>query len=99
MPVAIADRLRSDGIVLHPDHQAVAARRRVKSAAEMAGIRRAQVAAEAGMRAAAELLRRAAPDGDRLALDGEVVTAESVRAALREACRRPLHARRLPVAV
>jgi Xaa-Pro aminopeptidase len=54
MPVAVADILRADGIVLHPDHEAIASRRRVKSAAELAGIRRAQVAAEAGMRAAAE---------------------------------------------
>jgi Xaa-Pro aminopeptidase len=88
MPVVIADRLRADGIVIHPDHQAVAARRRVKSAAELAGIRRAQAAAEAGMSAAAELLRQAVPDGDRLVVGGEALTAESVRAALREACRR-----------
>ena len=38
---------------LHPDHEAIAARRRVKSAEELAGIRRAQVAADAGMGAAA----------------------------------------------
>jgi Xaa-Pro aminopeptidase len=88
MPVLVADRLRADGIVLHPDPEAVAARRRVKSAAEIAGIRRAQAAAEAGMSAAAALLRRAVPDGDRLLLDGEALTAESVRAALREACGR-----------
>jgi Xaa-Pro aminopeptidase len=87
MPVAIADRLRSDGILIRPDHAAVAARRRVKSAAELAGIRKAQTAAEAGMRAAAELLRRAVPDGDRLVVGSDAVTAESVRAALRDACR------------
>jgi Xaa-Pro aminopeptidase len=88
MPVAVADRLRADGIVLHPDHEAIAARRRVKSAAELAGIRRAQAAAEAGMSAAAALLRQAVPDGERLVLDGEVLTAEAVRAVLREACQR-----------
>jgi Xaa-Pro aminopeptidase len=87
LPVAVADRLRSDGIVLTPDHSAVAGRRRVKSAAELAGIRKAQTAAEAGLSAAAALLRRAVPDGDRLMLDGDVLTAEAVRAALREACR------------
>src|SRR5205085_12577357 len=87
-PVVVAERLRADGIVLRPDHRLVSARRRSKSAAELAGIRRAQAAAEAGMRAAAELLRRAGPDGDRLAIDGEVLTAETVRGALREACRR-----------
>jgi Xaa-Pro aminopeptidase len=87
MPVVVADRLRADGIVLHPDHEAVAARRRVKSAAEIAGIRRAQAAADAGMSAAAAVLRQAVPDGGRLMVDGDVLTAETVRAALREACR------------
>jgi Xaa-Pro aminopeptidase len=86
MSVAVADRLRSDGIVVHPDHQAIAARRRVKSGAELAGIRRAQAAAEAGMSAAAAVLRQAVPDGERLMLGGEALTAESVRAALRDAC-------------
>jgi Xaa-Pro aminopeptidase len=86
MPAAVADRLRADGIALTLDYEAVAARRRVKSAAEIAGIRRAQAAAEAGMSAAATLLRMAVPDGDGLTLDGEPLTAETVRAALREAC-------------
>ena len=86
-PLAIADRLRAEGLVLTPDHAAVARRRRVKSAAELAGIRRAQSAAEAGMRAAAGLLARAKPAGDRLHLDGAELTAEAVRTALREACR------------
>ncbi len=88
MPIAVADRLRADGIALKPDHEHVNARRRVKSAAELAGIRRAQAAAEAGMSAAAALLGQAKPDGDRLTLDGEPLTAERVRAALRDACRR-----------
>jgi Xaa-Pro aminopeptidase len=84
MPVAVADRLRADGLVLHPDPEAIAARRRVKSPAELAGIRRAQAAAEAGLGAAAGLLGRAVADGERLAVDGEVLTAEWVRAVLRE---------------
>src|SRR3954454_15227760 len=88
MPVAIADRLRDDGIVLRPDHERVAARRRSKSDAELDGIRRAQAAAEAGMAAAAELLRRSVPAGEGLTVDGEALTAEAVRAALREACAR-----------
>ena len=88
MPVAVADRLRADGLALQPDHEAVTARRRVKSAAEIQGIRRAQQAAEAGMTAAAAVLRMAVPDGDRLTLEGEVLTAEAVRAVLRDACQR-----------
>jgi len=87
MPIAISDRLRADGVVLHPDHERVADRRRMKSAAEMAGIRRAQAAAEAGMSAAAAMLREAVPDGERLMLGSEALTAESVRAEMRDACR------------
>ena len=86
MPVAVADRLRADGIVLHADYEAIAARRRAKSAPELAGIRRAQAAAEAGMSAAAELLRHAGTDSGRLMVDGEALTAESVRASVRDAC-------------
>ena len=41
-PVAIADRLRADGITLTIDDGVVAARRRVKEGAELAGIRAAQ---------------------------------------------------------
>jgi Xaa-Pro aminopeptidase len=86
LPVAVADRMRADGIEIRPDHRAIAARRRRKSAAELAGIRRAQVAAEAGMGAAAALLAGSRPDGPDLQAGSEVVTAEGVRAALREAC-------------
>ena len=85
-PLAVADRLRADGLHLTPDHGTLAMRRRAKSAAELAGIRRAQRAAEAGMAAAAAILRAAVPAGDRIVVDGEPVTAEQVRAALREAC-------------
>ncbi|HEY4094685.1 MAG TPA: M24 family metallopeptidase [Baekduia sp.] len=85
-PVAVADRLRADGVVLTPDHDAVTARRRVKSPAELAGIRRAQRAADAGMAAAAAMLRDAVPEGDTLVRGGAPLTAEDVRAALREAC-------------
>src|SRR3954447_16418707 len=72
MPAAVADRLRADGIALQLDHAQISARRRVKSAAELAGIRRAQTAAHAGLSAAAAVLARAVPEGERLILDGEV---------------------------
>jgi Xaa-Pro aminopeptidase len=86
LPVAVADRLRSDGIAIEVDGRAVEARRRVKTPAELAGIRRAQRAAEAGMAAAEEMIRGADRDGGRLHRDGEVLTAEIVRAAIRDAC-------------
>ena len=85
-PLAVADRLRADGVILMPDHETFAARRRAKSPAELEGIRCAQKAAEAGMAAAAAVLREAVPEGGKLVRNGEVVTAEMVRAALREAC-------------
>lgn len=86
MPLAIADRLRADGITITPDAAAFEARRRSKLDWEIDGIRSAQRAAEAGMAAAAELLRRAEVDGDWLKVDGERLLAEQVRAAAREAC-------------
>ncbi len=73
LPVAVADRLRADGIEVVPDEREFIRRRRSKTAAEIAGVRRAQAAADAGMAAAAELLR-----------GGEPVTAEEVRARIRE---------------
>jgi Xaa-Pro aminopeptidase len=60
-------------------------RRRVKNGAELAGIRRAQRAAEAGMAAAAALLRRAQANRDGLMVDGEALSCERVKAAIRDA--------------
>ncbi|MEA2179298.1 MAG: Xaa-Pro aminopeptidase, partial [Solirubrobacteraceae bacterium] len=85
-PLAVADRLRAGGVELLVDPGAFAARRRAKNALELDGIRRAQRAAEAGMAAAAALLRAATPAGGRLELDGEPLPAERVRDALRAAC-------------
>jgi Xaa-Pro aminopeptidase len=85
-PVGVADRLRAAGVDLRVDHGAFEARRRVKTDAELAGIRRAQGAAQDGMAAAARLLREAEPRDGRLVRDGELLTAEAVRAAVRSAC-------------
>jgi Xaa-Pro aminopeptidase len=87
LPVAVADRLRDEGIELTVDGQTFEHRRRSKSPAELAGIRRAQQAAHAGMAAAARAIHDARPDpSGRLELGGEQLTAERVRAAIREAC-------------
>ncbi len=86
LALIVADRLRADGIELTPDADVFEARRRSKLDWELDGIRAAQRAAEAGMGAAAELLRRAQVDGDWLTLDGEPLLAERVRSAAREAC-------------
>jgi Xaa-Pro aminopeptidase len=68
-PVVLADRLREAGIDLRPERDEFVLRRRVKTEAELAGIRRAQRACEEGMRTAKELLR-------------EGVTCEEIRAAI-----------------
>jgi Xaa-Pro aminopeptidase len=86
LPVAIADRLRGAGIAVAVDSRTVDDRRRVKTPAELAGIRRAQRAAEAGMAVADELIHGADRDGGRLHRDGELLTAETVRAAIRAEC-------------
>ncbi len=87
-PLELADRLRAAGLKLEVDRELFESRRRVKSDAELAGIRRAQAAAQAGMRAAAELLRRAEPGGPGLIADGEPVTSERVKEAIRAAVAR-----------
>ena len=82
-PVRFADRLREAGLSIHPELDLFEDRRRVKSEAQLAGIRRAQRAAEAGMDAARALLRRAEPDGGALVVDGARLTSEHIKTAIR----------------
>jgi Xaa-Pro aminopeptidase len=84
-PIELADALRAAEIELVVDRGLFAERRRIKSEAELAGIRRAQAAAEAGMRAAAALLRTAEPNGAGLIAGGEPLTSERVRDAVKAA--------------
>jgi Xaa-Pro aminopeptidase len=83
-PLDLADRARAEGIQLRADHEMFARRRRVKNAVELAGIRRAQAAAEAGMDAARALLRRAEPNGAGLDADGEPLTSERIKRVISE---------------
>jgi Xaa-Pro aminopeptidase len=86
-PLALGDRMRELGIELAIDDAAVDERRRAKTGHELDGVRTAQRAAEAGMAAAAALLRDAEPGDDgQLQRDGRPLLAEDVRAALRAAC-------------
>jgi Xaa-Pro aminopeptidase len=87
-PLALADRLRADGVELTTDGAAFEQRRRRKTDAELAGVRRATEAGIAGMREAARLLGEAAIDGDVLVHDGAPLTSEHVRARIREVCAR-----------
>ena len=79
-PVWLADRLRADGVELAVDQDTFDDRRRAKTEAQLAGMKRAQRAAEAAMDACRELLRRAEIRGDELLLDGEPLTVERVKA-------------------
>ena len=81
-PVWLADRLRADGIELAVDQDLFDDRRRAKTAAQLAGMKRAQRAAEAAMDACRELLRRAEIRGDDLLLDGQQLTVERVKAEM-----------------
>jgi Xaa-Pro aminopeptidase len=84
-PLELADRLRAEGIELRVDRPLFIERRRVKTDAELEGVRRAQRAAEAGMVAAAERLRAAEPNGATLQLEGDPLTCERIKAAVRAA--------------
>jgi Xaa-Pro aminopeptidase len=84
-PALVADHLRANEITLQPDYRFFADRRRVKTEAELAGIRRAQRAAEAGMAAAKEILARAEASNGTLSVDGEPLTCELVKSAIRRA--------------
>jgi Xaa-Pro aminopeptidase len=78
-PLAAADHVRAHGIEVRADSDFFDARRRVKNEAELAGIRRAQRAAEAGMQAGRDLLRRAEARNGGLVVDGEPLTCELIK--------------------
>ena len=78
-PLGFADALRAEGVELTVDQKLFDDRRRKKSGHELAGIRRAQKAAEAGVEVARELLRRAEPANGGLSIDGEPLTCELLK--------------------
>ena len=84
-PLEVADHLRANGIQVTADREQFVRRRRVKNDAELAGIRRAQHAAEAAMDAARELLRAAERQNGNLMLDGEQLTCERIKLAVEQA--------------
>jgi Xaa-Pro aminopeptidase len=84
-PLELADHLRGQGIGVAVDRELFVDRRRVKNEAELAGIRRAQRAAEAGMTAARELLRAAERRNGTLVLEGEQLTCERIKLAVEQA--------------
>jgi Xaa-Pro aminopeptidase len=75
-PVALADHLRKEGFDLTVDPTHFEHRRRAKTPAQIAGIRRAQRAADAAMGVAHRLVHACEPG----------LTAEAVRAAMQATC-------------
>ena len=83
-PVAHPDYLRENGVDVVVERDVFDNRRRSKNEAEIAGIRRAQRACEAGLDAARELMRRAQPNGAGLEVDGEPLTCERVKRVIED---------------
>ncbi len=84
-PLGHANHLRAAGVELTVDPEHFESRRRVKTEAELAGIRRAQRAAEAAMASAREVLARADRRNGNLVLDGETLTCELLKRYVDEA--------------
>ena len=87
-PIALADRLRSDGVGLTAAEEPFAERRRHKTEVEMGGIRRATDAAITSMGEARTMIREAAIRDEELWRGDERLTSEMVRLRIREVCGR-----------
>ena len=81
-PAGHLERLTRDGISFTVDQSVFDERRRVEDGAELAGIRRAQLAAEAGLASGVSLLREAENGDGVLWLHGEPLTVERIKAAM-----------------
>jgi Xaa-Pro aminopeptidase len=77
--VAVADHLRERGVEVDVNSEVWEMRRRRKKAWQLAGVERAQRAAEAAMRTAARMLREAGRTAGFLQLGGSALTAERIR--------------------
>jgi Xaa-Pro aminopeptidase len=84
-PLEYADHFRANGIELTADQRFFDERRRVKNEHELAGIRRACRAVEAGVAAGVEMLRSASRSNGVLTLDGEPLTCERIQLAVERA--------------
>ena len=91
-PVGQADYLRSQGIELTADQRFFDERRRVKTEHELAGIRRACRAVEAGMAAGLELIKSAERSNGVLMRDGDPLTCDRVKLEVERAFGEPQRA-------
>ena len=84
-PLEYADHLRANGLELIADQPFFDERRRVKTESELAGIRRACRAVEAGVAVGVEMLRSASRSNGTLTLDGAPLTCERIQLAVERA--------------
>jgi Xaa-Pro aminopeptidase len=84
-PLGLADHLRANGLELTADQRFFDERRRVKSELELAGIRRACRAVEAGVGVGVEMLRSAQRSNGVLTLEGKPLTCERIKLAVERA--------------
>jgi Xaa-Pro aminopeptidase len=84
-PVGTADHLRANGVQLTADQRFFDERRRVKNEHELAGIRRACRAVEAGVAVGVELLRTAPRSNGVLTVGGEPLTCERLKVEVERA--------------
>ena len=78
-PLGTADFLRGEGLELNIAEEPLLPQRQIKDADEIAAIRRAMQATEAGMETAIEGIRAAEVRDGALLLDGAVLTSERLR--------------------
>lgn len=78
-PLGTADFLRREGLELTVAEDPLFPQRRIKDCDEIAAVRRAMQATEAGMETAIESIRAADVRDNALFLDGEVLTSERLR--------------------
>ena len=78
-PLELADHLRANGIEVTSDRELFSKRRRRKTEAEVAGLRRAQRACEAALDEARRMLRESDASSGALVLDGAALTCERIK--------------------
>lgn len=81
-PAGLADHLRAGGVALEVDGELFERRRRVKTNEQLAGIRRAQLAAEAATWAVAGILGGSEIDEEIVRYEGEPLTSERLKSAV-----------------
>lgn len=81
-PLALADKMRNNGLEVIPDENGFFPEREFKAPGEVAAITAAQRAGEAGFARAVAILQESGIDGDLLIWQGKTLTSEILRAEI-----------------